>query len=127
MMTSSRIVTWIFAVFLTFVSAQAWSFGKNMPASNKEAIPHTAIVLETMSSAGYTYVRVEEKDKAFWIALPETQISVGEKISFYEQLLMENFTSRSLNRTFDRILFVEGISKGSKLPTQAIVKPSPNK
>ncbi|OOZ39006.1 hypothetical protein BOW52_07765, partial [Solemya elarraichensis gill symbiont] len=79
-----------------------------------------------MSSVGYTYIRVEEKAKTYWIALPEIQVSVGETISFYEQMLMENFTSKSLDRTFDRILFVEGISKGTELPAREEVKPSPN-
>ncbi len=53
-----------------------------MSDNNPGPIVHTATVMETMSSAGYTYIRVEEKGKIFWIALPETQVSVGEKVSF---------------------------------------------
>lgn len=98
-----------------------------MGGPSQGAIPHTATVMETMSSAGYTYVRVEEEGNSFWIALPETTVTVGEEISFYEQMLMENFTSRSLNRTFDKILFVGAVNKGSTLPTQAQARPSPNK
>lgn len=126
-MNTSRLMSCIFSILLAFASTQAWSYGNSMPSPKAEAIAHTATVLETMSSAGYTYIRVEEKGKAFWIALPETQVSVGEKISFYEQMLMEDFNSRSLNRTFDRILFVEAINKGTELPTQVKAKPSPNK
>ncbi|MES9875684.1 MAG: hypothetical protein ABW162_01265 [Candidatus Sedimenticola sp. PURPLELP] len=126
-MNPPKLVHWIFSLFLAFGTAQAWSFGNSVPSPKAEPIPHTATVLETMSSVGYTYVRVEEEGKAFWIALPETQVGVGETISFYEQMLMENFTSRSLNRTFDRILFVEAVSKGKELPTQAKAKASPNK
>lgn len=126
-MNASRLISWIFSILLAFASTQAWSYSESMSASKPKAIAHTATVLETMSSAGYTYIRVEEKGKTFWIALPETQVSVGDVISFYEQMLMENFTSRSLNRTFDRILFVEAINKGTELPTKAKAKPSPNK
>ncbi|PUB79685.1 MAG: DNA-binding protein [gamma proteobacterium symbiont of Ctena orbiculata] len=97
-----------------------------MSDNNPGPIVHTATVMETMSSAGYTYIRVEEKGKIFWIALHETQVSVGEKVSFYEQMLMENFTSKSLNRTFDRILFVEAINRGTDLPTKDKAKPSQN-
>lgn len=125
-MNTSRTVSWIFSILLAFASTQACSYGNSVPALKPAAIAHTATVLETMSSAGYTYIRVEEKGKAFWIALPETQVSIGETISFYEQMLMENFTSRSLNRTFDRILFVEAINKGSELPTQAKARPPLN-
>ena len=126
-MHTSRPITWIFSILLVFASAHAWSYGNSMPAAKPEAIAHTATVLETISSAGYTYIRVEENNKTFWIALPEVKVSVGEKISFYEQMLMENFTSRTLNRTFDRILFVEAINKGAEMPTQAKAKSSPNK
>ncbi len=126
-MHTSRLISWIFSILLAIASTQAWAYSDSVPASKPEAIAHTATVLETMNSAGYTYIRVEEKGSKFWIALPETQVSVGEVISFYEQMLMENFTSRSLNRTFDRILFVEAISKGTELPTKVQAKPSPNK
>lgn len=126
-MNTAAPISWIFSFFLAFAGTQAWSFGTSMPNPEPEAIAHTATVVETMSSAGYTYIRVDEKGNTFWIALPETQVNVGEKISFYEQMLMENFTSRTLNRTFDRILFVEAINKGTKLPTQSKANPSPNK
>ena len=124
-MSSSRLLPLIPIVLLILGSTPSWSFGPNMAAPGNAPIPHTAVVKETMASAGYTYIRVEEKGKTFWIALPETEVSVGEEISFYEQMLMENFSSRSLNRTFDRILFVEAINKGTEMPTKA--KASPNK
>ena len=125
-MNASKLISWIFSILLALASTQAWAYGESMRASKPKAIAHTATVVETMSSASYTYIRVEEKGNKFWIALPETQVSVGETISFYEQMLMENFTSRSLKRTFDRILFVEAINQGKELPTQLKAQPSPN-
>lgn len=126
-MNFSRIFTWVFSIYLVFAGGFVWSYGNSIPKPEAEPIAHTAKVVETMSSAGYTYVRVEEKARTFWIALPEARVEVGETISFYEQMLMENFTSRSLNRTFDRILFVEAINKGTELPTRAEAVPSHNK
>jgi len=126
-MNTSKVNVWILLIFLALTTTQAWSFSNSQSSSNPGPIAHTAKVVETMSSAGYTYIRVEENDINYWIALPETKVTVGEQISFYEQMLMEDFTSRSLNRTFDRILFVEAINKGTELPTQAIAVPSPNK
>ncbi len=126
-MNTANLKSWTFSLLLAVFGTQAWSYGNSMPAPASEAIAHTAEVLETMSSAGYTYVRVREEDKEFWIALPETPVKVGERISFYEQMLMENFTSPSLGRTFDRILFVEAVNKGSDLPGQAGGLSSPHK
>ena len=88
-------------------------------ASNPAAIPHTAIVEETMDSGGYTYARVKEGNKTFWIAAPPMELNKGETISFYETMMMEQFTSKTLQRTFDRILFVSAIAKGDTLPKAA--------
>ena len=126
-MNNRKITAWIISMLLAVSSSQLWCFSMAKSNSNPGPIAHTAKVVETMSSAGYTYIQVEEKGVEYWIALPETQVSVGEEISFYEQMLMEDFTSRSLNRTFDRILFVEAINKGAELPTQAKAAPSPNR
>lgn len=79
-MSTSRTICWIFSILLALTSTQAWSYAKSMTAAKPEAIAHTATVLETMSNAGYTYIRVEEEGAAFWIALPETQVSVGDEV-----------------------------------------------
>ena len=126
-MKRSRAISWMLSILLAFASTQAFSYDNSSSGAESGAIAHTATVLETMSSAGYTYIRVEEEGNAFWIALPETQVSAGEQVSFYEQMLMVNFTSPSLNRTFDRILFVEAINKGTELPTHATAMSSPHK
>jgi hypothetical protein len=77
-----------------------------------------------MDSAGYTYARVKKDNRTFWIAAPQTELKQGETISFYEQMMMEQFTSKTLKRTFDRILFVSAIAKGDTLPNLAA--PAPN-
>lgn len=125
-MHSSFLKSRLLSILLATATTQVWSYGKSMPAPGTGAIAHTAEVLETMSSAGYTYVRVQEEGRAYWIALPQTSVEVGEKISFFEQMLMENFTSPTLNRTFDRILFVEAINRGGELPAQAAAQASPH-
>jgi hypothetical protein len=70
---------------------------------------HVAKVLETMNSGGYTYAKVDESGTIYWIAGPQSNITVGSKISFLEQMVMTDFTSKSLNKTFDQILFVSAI------------------
>ncbi len=68
------------------------------------------VVIETMDSGGYTYAKIDDGNGKYWIAGPKTQISVGDKISFAPQMWMENFPSKTLNRTFDKILFVAVIA-----------------
>lgn len=105
-------------------SAASVASDNAMSSTHSGAIGHTATVEETMDSGGYTYVRVKEGKRAYWIAAPKTELKKGETISFYEQMMMEGFTSKTLKRTFDRILFVSAISKGDTLPKVAAEVPN---
>ena len=68
-------------------------------------------VVETMNSGGYTYVALENKGQKTWIALPDSKVKVGQQISCQPGMEMKNFTSKTLNRTFDSIVFSGGIIK----------------
>ena len=62
-------------------------------------------VVSTMNAAGYTYVEVEDKGQKTWVAAMETKVAVGDKVEFSDVPPMVNFTSKTLNRTFDKIIF----------------------
>lgn len=83
-----------------------------MKAKKAEAASDTSSlsgkVVETMNSGGYTYVRLEKKGKKIWVAIPEMKISVGQQISLQPGQEMVNFSSKSLGRTFDSIIFSGG-------------------
>jgi hypothetical protein len=66
-------------------------------------------VVETMNAGGYTYVRIEKNGKKIWVAVPPTEIKVGQKATFYPGTDMGNFTSKTLNKTFDHIIFSPGM------------------
>lgn len=112
------------SALLILVAAETWAFGTSTPQTDSGAIPHTATVEETMDSGGYTYARVSEDKNSYWIAAPPIELKQGETISFYETMMMEQFTSKTLNRTFDRILFVSAIAKGGDMPK--VSAPVPN-
>lgn len=86
-----------------------------MSASHSTAIAaeHRGVVLEAVTGGGYTYLNIEENGEKFWIAGPQTSVSKGAEVSFSEQVWMPNFTSKTLNRTFEKILFVSGVNDGS--------------
>ncbi len=67
-------------------------------------------VVETMNSGGYTYVCLEKKGKKTWVAVPEMKVSVGQEIALQPGAEMANFPSKTLNRTFDRIIFSPGLA-----------------
>ncbi|WP_245727699.1 NrfJ-related protein [Nitrosovibrio tenuis] len=63
-------------------------------------------VLATLDAPGYTYMELANTDKRFWIAAPTTRVKVGDRVRFEQSLVMKNFNSKTLNRTFDQIIFV---------------------
>jgi hypothetical protein len=72
--------------------------------------PLNGKVLETMNSGSYSYVFIERKDGSkIWVAVPETEIKVGSKLEFKPGAAMGNFESKSLKRTFNTIIFSEGV------------------
>jgi len=73
-------------------------------------------VVETMNSGGYTYVSIEKNGKKTWVAVPQTEIKVGQQVSFYPGQEMGSFKSKTLNKTFDNIIFSTGVVSDSKAP-----------
>lgn len=83
-----------------------------VPASQAQSALST-VVLETMTSAGYTYVRGEMDGEEAWFAGPQTTLAVGDTVQVTEPMLMQNFASRSLGRSFETLYFVGAYLKGS--------------
>jgi len=79
---------------------------------------HEGKVVSTMNGAGYTYIEVDEKGKKLWVAVMETKVKVGDTVEFPDSAPMENFESKSLGRTFDKIIFSPVIRVNGK--TEAV-------
>ena len=80
--------------------------GASISMANPEyANANIGTVAETMTSGGYVYVRLEEDDS--WLASTEIPLTVGDKVRYSSGMVMPNFTSPSLKRTFSSIRFVE--------------------
>lgn len=67
-------------------------------------------VVETMDSGGYTYVCLEKDGMRSWAAVPHTKIKVGEDIELLPGTEMGAFRSKTLNRTFNNIIFSAGVA-----------------
>ena len=79
-----------------------------MPAGLPPA-PVTGKVLETMDAAGYTYINVETETGEKWIAVNQSAVEVGEEVTFMDGMVMQNFFSKALDRTFPEIVFSSGL------------------
>jgi hypothetical protein len=65
-------------------------------------------VTEFINSAGYTYILLDDEGEKIWVAVPEMQVSVGEDVVLQPGIEMVDFTSSTLNRTFERVILSAG-------------------
>ena len=85
---------------------------------------HQATVQETMSSGGYTYMKVKDGNNIYWVAMTQRNVKPGDTIKFNEQGWMKNFHSKTLNRTFDNILFAGEVDTQTQAQKIQSVKPN---
>jgi len=86
------------------------------------ATVHSAKVIEALNSGGYTYIKVQEGSEQYWIAMTQREVQKGESIKYNEQGWMQQFHSKTLNRTFDKILFASDVTTPTTA-VQAATKP----
>lgn len=86
------------------------------PAGAPEQRYFRGTVVETMDSGGYTYVQVDGGTEKIWAAAPQFPIKKGDKVTVPEGMPMQNYESKTLNRTFDVVHFVGAIGKGDEPP-----------
>ena len=96
-------------ITLIFLALALFVPGGILPSSAEDAQTLTGKVVETMDSGGYTYVQIENSGKKTWVAVPSTKVVKGQNISFAPGAEMLDFKSKTLNRTFDRIIFSGGV------------------
>ena len=65
-----------------------------------------------MDAAGYTYVQVDTGKEKIWVAGQQTALKVGDEVYIPGGSVMTNFESKTLKRTFDRIIFAPSIMIG---------------
>lgn len=92
---------------------------ENQKAANEDY--HTVTVLETMNTSSYTYLRVQEGNTEKWLAVPLMNAKVGETYYYELDMLMTNFESAELNRVFETIYFLDGLSTKPPVAGQDIL------
>jgi hypothetical protein len=72
----------------------------------------TGKVLETFDAGGYTYLKLAKGEREVWAAISESTVEVGSEVTIGGAMLMENFESPSLGRTFPEIYFGSLVAGG---------------
>ena len=75
------------------------------PAAPPDLSQVTGTVLETIDAAQYTYVRMKTNEGEIWAAVTAQPLKTGSEVTIGNAMWMENFESKTLKRTFARVLF----------------------
>lgn len=79
------------------------------PAS-AESLPNVGKVLEVIETDLYSFIEVTNNNGSVWLATTKTKVLKGDNIRYGQGATMSNFTSRTLNRTFPSIIFIDRIA-----------------
>lgn len=101
----------VFSAFVLFSCKDKAVYSKmnNAPVAN-EVVVHKIVVTDFMDAGTYVYLKVNEADKEYWMAIPNTKIEKGSTYYYSGGMVMKDFESKQLGRVFDFITFAEGIS-----------------
>jgi hypothetical protein len=77
----------------------------------------TGEVLEVKEVESYTYLRLKTADGERWAAIGKTPVKKGAQVTIENAMVMTDFKSKTLNKTFPMILF--GNLKGAAPSTAA--------
>lgn len=75
-----------------------------------DGTPFQGEVLESINAGSYTYLRLKTKDGEIWAATMLSTFAKGTRVQLHDPMLMTNFESRALGKTFPEIVFASAIS-----------------
>ena len=97
-----------FALVISCKDKNNYTKMDNSPATSKNEL-HKIVVTETIDGGTYSYVKVEEDGNSYWMAIPNTPLVIGSTYYYEGGMVMKDFISKQLDKTFDFITFAEGI------------------
>ena len=86
-------------VFSTFV----WADQKSPTTPPKGVV--TGEVMEVINVANFTYLRLKTGNGEVWAAVVQNQVQQGATVTIENAIVMSNFESKALKRTFATIIF----------------------
>jgi YHS domain-containing protein len=87
----------------------AFGCQQNNNAATLDPGVHKGIALEKINTSQYTYLLVNENGLENWLAFPLAEVKIGETYYYANEMLMSNFVSKELSRTFEKVYFIQGV------------------
>lgn len=103
----------LFALFALVAAVMAGCSSKEAAKNDEKndgPVSRKVKAEEVIQGGSYSYLRVSEDGKEYWMAIAKGEVEQGKTYYFSKAVEMKSFTSKELKRTFDSILFVEDFS-----------------
>lgn len=83
--------------------------------------------LEVKQVENYTYMRLQTADGELWAAIVNAKVKKGETVTVGNAIMMENFESKALKRTFRKIAFgtLGGAGEAAAVPVAPAANSAP--
>jgi len=91
-----------FAVVMLLCASAGWSADQAAPAA---AAVLKGEVLEVKDVESYSYLRLKTADGETWAAVGKAPLKKGAKVTIENTMVMTNFESKALKKTFPKIVF----------------------
>jgi hypothetical protein len=98
--------------------------GKSASTAPSEGGAISGKVVETIDTAGYTYVLLDTGAQKVWAAAPQSEVKAGDSVTVPDGMPMPNYHSKSLNRDFDVVYFAGGFIVNGAGPSAGTEVPS---
>lgn len=110
-----------FAIVLTFFGScepRQGQTSEEIQAPTTTTSMHKIVVEEVIQASAYTYIKALEGSNSIWMAIPKREVEVGNTYYYDQGMEMKDFKSKDLNRTFESVYFISGISDSPTAPSQ---------
>ena len=102
------------AFFTTIHVTPIRAAATNTPVAPAATGNLTGKVVETMDAATYTYALIDTGAAKAWVAAPQFIVKVGDTLAVADAMPMNDYRSKTLNRTFDVVYFSGNVRVNGK-------------
>ncbi len=94
----------LLSILIIVAATFVWA-GEGSVSTPQAATVVKGEVLEVLEVESYTYLRLKTKDGETWAAVGRAPVKKGAKVTIENVMVMNNFESKTLKKTFPTILF----------------------
>lgn len=96
----------LLSILIVLIAPLVWAADRSSaPAQAAAPTVITGEVLEVQDVESYTYLRLKTRNGETWVAVGRAPVKKGATVTIEDAMVVNNFESRSLKKTFPTIVF----------------------